>query len=183
MNSIMNDEIIEISKIYKETKDLNEAFSSILSLFETYKINDYSLYSSFFDYEPKISYLLFKKSYKIIVNDSYEDIKEAEKNNDSSLNGLKRLSAMLFGTLVFSTEELFLSQAAKDAFKEVWGNEFLELELDAFKQKRKIIESMIQQKPSDKERYVNYLIAESENSIYNKELNTIAKDIKLNKSK
>jgi hypothetical protein len=178
MNDIVNDEIIEIAKVYKQTKNLKETFANILSVFKIYKVNDYSLYSSFFDYEPKISYLLFKESYKVIVNDSYKDITETKKNNDPSLKALKKLSAMFFGTLVFNAETRFISQAAKDAFKEVWKDDFLELESDAFKEKRKIIESMIKQNPNDKERYVNFLINESEYSVYQIELSSIANKIK-----
>jgi len=168
MYNLVKDKIKKISYNYEKNEDLNDAFKNIMTVLSEHGITDYSLYSHYFNYEPKISYLLFKESYKLIATDSYKNLKDP--NNEGVNKTLNKLTAGLFCSLVISVEEEYLSLAAKDAFSEVWGDDMQEFEKTALEFKINMLNRMIKNNPKDKEQMINFVLNDSSKSVYKNEL-------------
>lgn len=176
MNTVVQNKIKEIAKDYKENNDVNKAFKNVMDVLSDHNINDYSLYSDYFNYEQNISYLLFKESYKLIAKDSYENINNPE--NEDVYEIINKLAAGCFSSLAFGTEEYYLSQAAKDAYSEVWGDEMEAFEKTALTHKMDVLNQVIKNNPKEKERMIKFVINDSEKSVYKEQIKSMTNKIK-----
>ncbi len=132
---------------------------------------DYVMCAVYFDHEPHISYLLYKENYKIALLDSLKDIKSEDNENVKAT--LYKMLAGLYGINTFDTDEIFLAEASRDAYEEVFGEDFPDFLNETFEVKKDLIIKTLNTNNSDRDNIYNHYKESFKNSIYKKELMNI----------
>jgi hypothetical protein len=169
MNTELREFVSNLAKTYDKQK-AEETFNLIKEKAESVEEYNYPLYAIPFDYEPSISYLLFKESYRLVALDSIKDIEEQE--DEETKNVLYRMLSSLFGTLTFDSETDYLSKAAADVYIELLGDKFdsfLELALE---NKKKLIFRMLDNTKNQEDREQIYKFYEDsvKHSVYKEQI-------------
>ena len=138
-------------KVSKLKELAKEFYSSNLSVDETFKRSkeiigdDLKIFSNtFYDFftNSDLNYLYHKEIYKMAALNDLErynlSLEEGEKN-------LLRLVAMRYSgySFILEDEEAFLSKSAYDAYLDVFGDKFEELERLAIEEMKDIVKNMI----------------------------------------